>query len=182
MNKENKNEGIRWQVPVICISAIIIVGILCFRPTGEKRVTIEEPVVEETVAEVATPQEEVTATTTTPAETEAPAQPQQGRMLYGIDCSKYNNVYEDTVQGGQRLADLFLPYTSYGNVLTIAERCKDVYDLETKMQIDHKWVAFCNTNDQGESIADIFVYEINSEDILVINLNGGDVSVERRAK
>lgn len=179
MNKENKNEGRRWQVPVICISAIIIVGMLCFRPTGEKKVTIEEPVVEEAVAEVVAPQEE--ATTTTPT-TEAQVQPQQGRMLYGIDCSKYNNVYEDTVQSGQRLADLFLPYTTYGNVLTIAERCKDVYDLETKMQIDHKWVAFCNTNDQGESRAEIFVYEINSEDILVITLSDSDVAVERRAK
>lgn len=173
MSEEKKISSRRWQIPVICLSAIIIVGVLCFRPSG-KKATLEEPVAEEVVAESATP-----------VGVDAMGQSVEEEvvdLLYGIDRNQYSAVYEGDIQQGELLVNLLQPYTSYGNILAIAEKSKGIYDLASKMQIGHHWAVFCNTDDAGESQMEYFVYDINSEDILVVSIKEGVIDVVRQTK
>lgn len=171
MSEEKKNVVGRWQVPVICLSAIIIVAMLCFRPGKNRKVTLEKPVVA-----VTTPEE-------SPAQ-EVPAEEPAGMaadLLYGIDRSQYN-VYEGDIEQGQLLVNILQPYTKYGNILAIAEKSKESFDLARKMQVGHHWAAFCHTTELGESQLKYFVYDINDEDILLVTVEGDDISVERKSK
>jgi hypothetical protein len=179
MNAEKKNGGRNWQIPVICLSAIIIVAMLCFRPGKNRKATLEEPLVEATAEVTPTaPQLEEPAM----ASTDTLATPEEDfNLLYGFNRTQYT-VYEGDVQQGELLMNLLQPYTSLGNILDIAEKSKGVYDLASKMQINHHWAVFCNTDDMGESHLEHFVYEINSEDILVVTIKDGNVDVERKIK
>lgn len=172
MSEEKKIVERRWQIPVICVSAIIIVGMLCFRPTG-KKVTLEEP---------EAPQQEVAMESAAAGVDTLAAEAEVADLLYGIDRNQYDCVYEGDVQQGQLLVSLLQPYTAYGNILAIAEKSKKVFDIASKMQIDHHWAVFCNTDSVGESQMEYFVYEINSEDILVVSIIDGNIEVERRTK
>ncbi len=174
MSEEKKKGGNRWQVPVICLSAIIIVAMLCFRPGKNRKITLEKPATEEVVAAAATtPQEEQA--------TQMEATQESVDLLYGIDRNQYY-VYEGDIEQGQLLVNILQPYTKYGNILAIAEKSKSVFDLARKMQVGHHWAAFCHSDASGESQLKYFVYDINSEDILLVSVEGDNISVERKTK
>ena len=174
MNEEKKKGGQNWQIPVICLSAIIIVAMLCFRPTG-KKVTLEQEITQQEIT-----QQEQTTTLDTQA-TQMQPEEESADLLYGFDRNKYY-VYEGDVQQGELLVNILQPYTKYGNILAIAEKSKNIFDLARKMQVNHHWAVFCHTNEVGESVMEHFVYEINSEDILVVSILDGNIDIERKAK
>ncbi len=93
------NYEVRWEIPVIALSAIIIAVMCGVKCSGTKRAP--KPVEQEVVAV---------------------------EYLYGFDRSKFD-IYEGKVEEGQTLSHILEGYTSQVNINRIAAESKPSYDF-----------------------------------------------------
>lgn len=93
------NYEVRWEIPVIALSAIIIAVMCGVKCSGTKRAA--KPIEHEIVAV---------------------------EYLYGFDRSKFD-IYEGKVEEGQTLSHILEGYTSQVNINRIAAETKPTYDF-----------------------------------------------------
>ena len=110
---------VRWEIPTIIISFIIIVAVCCAKCSGSKGRS---------------------------GASELPKEPEV-ELLYGFDVSKYE-VIRGEVEEGQTLSHLLDGYTSQVNINRIYNEAKPTYNF-AKMKVGQSWTIFATTDSLG---------------------------------
>ena len=139
------NRVLRWEVPIILVSLIIII-------VGIARCSREED-----------PQ------TNTTQEEEAP----KVELLYGFDRAEYE-IEEGAVGKGESLSIILDGHTSASMAYKIASETKPLYNFN-KMKEGDKWAVFKQTDSLGTHLKH-FVYEVNSLEMLFVDIEGAEIS------
>lgn len=207
---KNPKRKLKWQIPVIAISAVVILGTLILRSKKEHPsvITLHEEVARmlredsaeaPAVATTTTPQTEVKketkapaqekkATTTTKkssekasAKTKEASAAASSNLLYGIERSNYK-IKQGEVAKGQSLSKLIGDYVGgkWSVINKVVEESKPIFDL-TNVKVGNQWTIFYNTYN-GEDVMDYFAYEFSKTDVIVVSFTGGEVSCTKVTK
>lgn len=139
-----QNRVLRWEVPIILASAVLILVVMCSREEAPKSVAAQQ--IEESPAI---------------------------ELLYGFNRAEYE-VAEGSVDKGESLSIILDGHAPASMAYKIAAQTKPIYNFN-KMKEGDKWAVFKQTDSLGTHLKH-FVYEINSLEMLFVDIEGDEVT------
>lgn len=148
------NKWLRWEVPIILVSVIILIAGFVTRHSDD----------------------EAPNTTHNKGEQQAPA----AEYLYGFDRNEYE-VIEGSVGKGQTLSHILEGHTPLATIYAIDKQVKPTYNFG-KMKEGDKWAIFKQSDSLGSHLKH-FVYEINNLEMLFVDVTDeGAISARKEQK
>lgn len=138
------NRVLRWEVPIILISVILIFVVRCSHKDAPHSATSQQA-------------------------KEAPAV----ELLYGFDRAEYE-IEEGSVGRGESLSIILDGHAPASMAYKIASQTKPLYNFN-KMKEGDKWAIFKQTDSLGTHLKH-FVYEINTLEMLFVDIEGEEIS------
>lgn len=138
------NRVLRWEVPIILISVILIFVVRCSHKDAPHSATSQQA-------------------------KETPAV----ELLYGFDRAEYE-IEEGSVGRGESLSIILDGHAPASMAYKIASQTKPLYNFN-KMKEGDKWAVFKQTDSLGTHLKH-FVYEINTLEMLFVDIEGEEIS------